>query len=244
MIILFSTVSAALALTAMLAQHAFFANSRLAIFVILLCTFSLLAVEYSHQTSVNQFAIPRKKPNLINNFWVVSDNLNRRTCPSTQCGIVGQFSFQEKIKIFETREGWARVTKYYNAGCEGGKSIYVDFGESNCLPNNGIINNRFAEWVFMHFLSGKPSSENERTHRDFGLLIVKSDDYKYYRKAFIRSAKKLITAGRCNASDFLESGGWTKSIKFRKEPIYFTYCGEAKISNRLYLNVKTGKIFK
>ena len=33
------------------------------------------------------------------------------------------------------------------------------------------------------------------------------------------------------------------AIKYRDEPVYFTYCGGMTISNRIYLNAETGRIF-
>src|SRR5690606_4483053 len=86
-------------------------------------------------------------------FWVTSDRLNRRTCPSENCGIVGQFFFREGVTVHERRNGWARVSQRYDASCVGGRSKYVDAGNANCDPANGISEGKFAEWVSATYLS-------------------------------------------------------------------------------------------
>ena len=41
--------------------------------------------------------------------WVAAERLNRRTCPATNCGIVGRLFSREGVQIFEKRGDWARV---------------------------------------------------------------------------------------------------------------------------------------
>ena len=60
--------------------------------------------------------------------WVTSERLNRRTCPATSCGIVGRLFYREGVQVLEKRDGWVRVTKYYDASCYNGQSEYVDAG--------------------------------------------------------------------------------------------------------------------
>ena len=43
-------------------------------------------------------------------LWVTSERLNRRTCPSESCGVVGQLFFREGVTVHEERDGWARIT--------------------------------------------------------------------------------------------------------------------------------------
>jgi hypothetical protein len=75
-------------------------------------------------------------------------------------------------------------------------------------------------------------------------LVARSQDFTEHRAAFVKAAIKLIKDGRCTPRDFEKTGGWMKSaIKFRDEPVYFTYCGGMTISNRIYLNAETGRIF-
>ncbi len=84
-------------------------------------------------------------------YWVTVDRLNRRTCPATNCGVVGGLFFREGVNVLEQKDGWARISKYYNASCVDGKSEYLDEGNSECVPSNGIVEGEFAEWVSFNF---------------------------------------------------------------------------------------------
>jgi hypothetical protein len=76
-------------------------------------------------------------------------------------------------------------------------------------------------------------------------LVAQSQDFTEHRAAFVKAAKELINDCRCTPRDFEKTGGWRKSaIKYRKEPVYFTYCGGMTIYNRIYLNAETGRIFQ
>ena len=77
--------------------------------------------------------------------WVTADRLNRRTCPQPTCGSVGVQFFREGVTIYEQKNGWARITRPYDASCFNGVSEYVDSGENACDAANGIVNGRIAE---------------------------------------------------------------------------------------------------
>lgn len=177
-------------------------------------------------------------------FWVTSERLNRRTCPSDNCGVVGQFFFREGTSVLERRDGWARVTELYDASCVNGRSQYVDTGNAACEPANGITDGQFAEWVSAEYLSDTrppdPAADASGTEE----LVAGSDDFARYRTAFAEAAQSLIAQGRCTEQDFREMGGWVKSSNHRNQPIYFTSCGGSTVSNRLYLNTDTGEVFR
>ena len=179
-----------------------------------------------------------------NRHWVTSDRLNRRTCPSTDCGIVGQFFFREGTDVFEDKDGWARVSRYYDASCANGRSEYVDSGDSRCDPENGIVDGKFSEWVFADFLSEDRPPNPAADATGLEVLVAGSDDFQKYRGAFAQAAQSLISSGQCREADFREWGGWMKSVNDRSQPIYFIYCGGSKVSNRLYLNAETGDVFR
>jgi hypothetical protein len=86
-------------------------------------------------------------------YWNTVDRLNRRTCPSTQCGVVGRLFFREGATVYEVKNGWARITPAYNASCKNGHSEYVDSGNSACIASNGIHGGKFSEWVAFKYLS-------------------------------------------------------------------------------------------
>lgn len=176
-------------------------------------------------------------------YWVTSDRLNRRTCPSLDCGVVGQFFFREGTKVLERHDGWARVTRPYDASCVNGRSQYVDAGNAACDPSNGIEGGRFAEWVSAEFLTADRPPDPANNASVAEEIVAGSDDFARYRRQFASSAHTLISQGRCTKADFRNMGGWVKSTNHRSQPIYFTYCGGMTIANRLYLNAETGEIF-
>lgn len=85
--------------------------------------------------------------------WVSGDRLNRRTCPSTDCGVVGQLFHREGVNVLEERNGWGRIADYYETSCGKGRSAYVDTGNASGTPENGIENGQFAEWVSLEHLT-------------------------------------------------------------------------------------------
>ncbi len=91
--------------------------------------------------------------------WVTSDHLNRRSCPSTQCGIVGQFTNQQKVKVYEEKNGWSRVSKYHSASCSNGQSGSISSGNNACSPDNGIEGDNLAEWVSSAYISTRKTED-------------------------------------------------------------------------------------
>lgn len=172
--------------------------------------------------------------------WVTTDRLNRRTCPDTRCGTVGILMFREKATVYEEKDGWARISKYYDASCRNGQSDYVDSGNAACIGSNGIVAGEFAEWVSMNYLSiVRPPDPGSGATGSYS-LVSGSDDYGTYKDAFAKAASSLVDSGQCTVRDFRNMGGWMKSMTDKSRPIYFTYCGQ----DRLYLNAETGEVFR
>ncbi len=177
-------------------------------------------------------------------MWAIEERVQRRTCASEECGVVGQLFFRESAKVYEQKDGWARVTEPYSASCVGGVSDYVDRGRAVCTPENGIVDGQFAEWVKLDEISVQRPADPAETAALDEKIIAGSDDFSRHRVEFLKAATVLIADGRCTASDFEEMGGWLKSSNHRDEPIYFTYCGGMTISNRIYLDANSGRIFQ
>lgn len=178
-------------------------------------------------------------------YWVQSERLARYTCPSEACGKVGELFFREKATIYEQKNGWARITQPYYASCVNNNSEFVDSGNRACVADNGIVDEQFAEWVQLEFLSNvRPADPAAGATGDYA-LISGSNDYQNHKDAFAKAARDLISDGRCTERDFKDMGGWLKSTTtYADKPIYFTYCGGMSKQNRLYLNAKTGEVFK
>lgn len=177
-------------------------------------------------------------------LWVTSERLNRRTCPSESCGVVGRLFFREGVTVLEERDGWARITQTYDASCVGGRSEYVDTGNAACDDANGIIDGQFAEWVSIKYLSETRPPDPAANASGVEELVAGSDDFARYRTVFAEAAQSLIAQRRCTERDFRDMGGWVKSTSHSNQPVYFTYCGGATATNRLYLNADTGEVFR
>lgn len=184
------------------------------------------------------------QPNLTveKKLWVTGERHARHTCASERCGIVGQLFFREGVQIFEERDGWARVSKFYDAACSGGKSDYVDSGEAGCEESNGIIAGKFAEWVTLDGLDPERPTDPREGAKGVAILVAGSDDYARHGTAFIAAASELIEDGSCTEADFVENGGFVKSMSERNKPVYFTYCGGYAAADKVYLNAETGEI--
>lgn len=207
-----------------------------------LAAFALLTGCNSAPTTTDTREATAESPN-DRKMWVTSQYLDRHTCPSESCGIVGRLSFREAATVLEIKNGWTRITKFYDASCVNGVSKYVEKGTANCTAENGISDKRFAEWVLSKNLSSTRPADPAETATAEESLVAQSDDFTQYRETFTKAARQLISGGRCTAADFREMGGWLKSTTERDRPIYFTYCGGMTTSNRLYLNAATGEIF-
>jgi hypothetical protein len=167
--------------------------------------------------------------------WVTSDELARRTCSSTQCGVVGKLYFREGAEVLEQKAGWARISKYYDASCKSGHSEYVDEGNSTCTPTNGISDGKFAEWVLMKHLSKtRPEKKSQAGIPpelldsritgvpDVGEYALTLEDVVTIRKY----AKNLLDSGTCSK---IEYGNKSPT----KKDTYFVLCADEN-SNRFF----------
>ena len=172
--------------------------------------------------------------------WIVGEKVNIRSCPSTSCGKTGWVADGSKVTVYEEKLGWTRISEYIDAQCISGESALIDSGDNSCSRENGVTANKLARWVKSEFLaSSKPVIVDEPDDCG-GLDLTGSDNYRTHNVAFCKASAELIQSGQCSA-DNLQEWGWSMSTQ-RGKDIYFTYCGEANVSNRLYLNVKNGLI--
>jgi hypothetical protein len=181
----------------------------------------------------------------VKKMWVITDRADRKACPDEKCGSVGMLFFREGVNALEEREGWVKITALIDAACEGNKSAFVKEGNASCSSSNGIIDGKYYEWVNKASLSTmRPEDPAKKATGDY-TLIKDSDDYRLHKDVFAKTAQALIEQNTCTAQDFKEQGGWMKSVnpETRKKPIYFTYCGGINMSNKIYLNARTGKVY-
>jgi hypothetical protein len=134
---------------------------------------------------------------------------------------------RQKVKVFEIKDGWARISRFYDGGVEG-------------------LSGNVARWVFAKYLSvNRPEEEKvANLNSPVAKAIKSSDDFSKYQSVFVSASEKFIKSGKCRLADFKEMGGWWRSTNHKPKPVYFTYCGGMTKSNRIYLNAATGKTFR
>jgi hypothetical protein len=178
-------------------------------------------------------------------MFVTAEQLSVRSCPSTDCGRISWLLTGQKVTVFETSDGWARISKSYDAACVDGISEYVDSGQSECTAANGIIDGNMAEWVSMEFLTAEPPSSELDLSSPLAEALSGSDNYQANREVFISSTYELISQGICTEGDVIENGGWAKATGANADrPIFFIYCGGFTTSNRWYLDASTGRFYQ
>jgi hypothetical protein len=191
-------------------------------------------------------------------FVVSADTLNVRQAANTVGKIADRIHRDEKIEVFEVKDGWARISEYFSVGGQGQSA-------------------NIARWVFATHLSpvlpaaqrvdegdtivaAMVSSDDLVKYQDTAvadqpiqridanspivLAIKASEDLAKYMGTFVSVSGKLIDAGECQLSDFEDIGGWWKSVDHQPRPIYYTYCGGASNNHRVFVNVSTGRVFR
>ena len=158
-------------------------------------------------------------------MYVISEDLNVRLSPSKYGKKTSVLLKSQRVDVYEIKDGWARITKYYDGYSEG-------------------VNGRVARWVFAKSLSNiKPKKKVIKSNSPVAKVLEDSDDYEKYHASFISASEQLINNGTCTITDFKDQGGWARSTT-RGKGVYFTYCGGMKLSNKVHVNVITGKVFK
>lgn len=160
-------------------------------------------------------------------YYVISDNLNVRLAPDKDGKVTNTLYKRQKVEVFEFKEGWARISRYYNGSVEG-------------------VSGEVARWVSARYISTNRPAEEKLASSDSPVAnaIKSSDDISKYQSVFISISEQLIKTGTCSLDDFKEMGGWLKSTNHKPRPVYFTYCGGMTKSNRIYLDVATGSTFR
>jgi SH3 domain-containing protein len=161
------------------------------------------------------------------NYYVTADRLNVRLAPNASGKATNSLFQRQKVTVFEVKDGWARISRYYDGSVEG-------------------VSGDVARWVSGKYLSSKRPAESDKTDENspIAVAIKSSDDFSKYRGVFVTASEQLIKSGTCNLGDFQEMGGWWRSTSSKPEPVYFTYCGGMTKSNRVYVNTSTGDTFR
>jgi len=170
---------------------------------------------------------------IIGNNVVTSRTLDVRLAPNKNGVVTNTLYKGQKVEVFEVKDGWARISQFYNGEAEG-------------------LTDTVARWVFEDSISTSVYSEKkqgdlaikkDKVDPAIQKTIKSSEDFSRYQSVFISASEKLIKSGKCNLGDFKEMGGWWRSSTHQPKAIYFTYCGGMHVRNRIYLNAVSGTIF-
>lgn len=176
-------------------------------------------------------------------MWVTAERVNIRSCPMETCGRTGWVQQGYRIVILEERDGWGRIDEPIPAMCENGTTSLIDDGDKRCLPENGVVDGMMARWLNLQFLSTDRPEKTADPAACAGGFLSSSDNYATYAETFCQAARQLIDDGECTEKDFADFGGWSASAQY-SQGTFFTYCGGMMIENKIYLDAKTGRVFR
>lgn len=160
-------------------------------------------------------------------YYVTSDETNERLSPNKTGRVTNTLFKRQKVTVLELKDGWARVSKYYDGKVEG-------------------MQGQVARWVEAGALStDRPADEKvDGVDRALGDALKESDNFGQYKKVFIEASRKLVAERTCSLTGFKSAGGWMKSTQYPSNTVYFVYCGGTAKNNRLYLDVNTLNTFR
>ena len=181
----------------------------------ILISFSVVSVTYAGAVS-------------LANYYVSSNKLNVRLAANKNGKITNTLYKRQKVEVFEVKDGWARISRFYDGEVEGIQGKVV------------------ARWVFAKYLStNRPTNKIiSNNNSPVAQAIKASDEFSQYQDIFVSITEKLVSRGSCTLEEFKEQGGWMRSPKYKPAPVYFIYCGGMTRSNRIYINAETGAIFR
>lgn len=159
-------------------------------------------------------------------YFVTADSVEERLGPSTDARATNTIYKGQAVEVLEVRDGWARVSKFYDGAVEG---------------QSGQV----ARWILAEYLGKeKPAAVIVAVDNKLEQALKDSDDFVKFRAGFVKGSQELINSRRCILSDFTKMGGWLRSTEYKPKPIYFTYCGGMTLANKVYINAETGEILK
>jgi hypothetical protein len=159
-------------------------------------------------------------------FVVTADSLNVRLAANETGKVTDKLFQQEKVEVFEVRNGWARISEYYDEDING-------------------LSTKVARWVFATHLSApRPTVKKATANSPIVNAIKSSDDLAIHQDIFAWVSEELINSGECKLSDFEDIGGWWRSVDHKPRPVYYTYCGGSINNHRVYVNTATGTTFR
>lgn len=164
--------------------------------------------------------------------YVNAQTLKVRIAPTSSAYHSYSIYKGHKVQVHEMKDGWARISKSKAAA----KWVHGDYitpikKEEKELVKKEIPPKEMEPIVTIEYNEYDLVLEN----------VAKSENYEKFKPIFIATSKRLYDNGTCTLKDFKRSRGW---MELADDVIYFIYCGNIKRSNKIYLNVITGKATK
>ncbi len=182
-------------------------------------------------------------------YVVAVGTLNVRLAPNTSGKLRGKLHRGQVIEALEVRDGWARISRYYNGANEGVAGTVAHWVYATHLADLPVAKKQAARPVEKELVvevqpAMPPPGEEIIVSAPILDAIKSSDDLPRYEATFAWVSAKLVDTGTCKISDFRDIGGWWRSADHKPRPIYYTYCGGGSNSDRIYMDTTTGKTFR
>lgn len=180
------------------------------------------AEEKNVDPQVNQAQMDIQNPDIMD-YYVDEATLPIRSKPDVNAFIEGSMYRGDHVHLLEKKNGWGRITEYF---------VYQENKPATAqwIPLDGLV-------------TKKPEISSDERRKTLLGYIDKSDDIGKYQETFIKTTDQLLQQQRCKPDDFMETGGWVRSVNFSKEDVYFVYCGGMKRVNKIYLNAQNATVF-
>jgi hypothetical protein len=123
-------------------------------------------------------------------YYVTAERLNVRLSPDSSGAVTNALDQRQKVDVLEIKDGWARISTYYNGELEG-------------------VSGQVARWVSAKYLSRtRPSEEVIHAKSSLESAIKMSDDYSQHRATFLKVSEDLVSRSACSLDD-LKNWTWT-----------------------------------
>lgn len=198
---------------------------------------------------------------IASTHYVNTATLKVRTGPTSASHHSYSIYKGHKVHVFEFKNNWARISNYKNEN-KNAKWVFGKFLTPIKTSNTTKYNNQVQEKVELPMQKPitkvkakeviepiiekkrEPVYIQEKKYDKYALMmeeVKESQDFEKFEPLFVATSKRLFDNGTCQLKDFKRSKGW---MELADKTIYFIYCGSIKRSNKIYLNVITGRATK
>jgi hypothetical protein len=140
-------------------------------------------------------------------YYVRENVLEEHLAPSSTASVTNRIYFRQKVEVFELKDGWARVSKYYDGSVEG-KNGQV----ARWVSANGLSVNRPQE------LTQPTVPTDPRIAKDAIPKVGSGGLTEQDVQTLYKGALKFLNSGKCSRIEFAD-----KSTS--KTNTYYVNCG-------------------